>query len=94
MGSLVGVAVAAVAIIGGIELRGVDRLKSIFGGDFDPGQYRMLIFGLATAGDDGAARLIASRQPSIVLHEAKAVAAANVKEGRGVAQRPEPSSRG
>lgn len=86
MGSLVGVAVAAVAIIGGIELlRELDWLKSIFGDDFDPGQYRMLIFGLAMVlmmvwRPRG---LIASRQPSIVLNEAEAVAAAHVKEGRG-----------
>jgi len=86
MGSLFGVAVAAVAIIGGIELlRELDWLKSIFGPGFDPGQYRMLIFGLAMVimmvwRPRG---LIASRQPSIVLHEAKAVSGAHVKEGHG-----------
>ena len=74
------------AIIGGIELlRELDWLKSIFGDDFDPGQYRMLIFGLAMVlmmiwRPRG---LISSREPSIVLNEAKAVAAAHVKEGRG-----------
>jgi branched-chain amino acid transport system permease protein len=86
MGSLFGVAVAAVAIIGGIELlRELDWLKTIFGPDFDPGQYRMLIFGFAMVlmmiwRPRG---LIASRHPSIVLHEAKAVAGDLVKEGRG-----------
>ncbi|KAB2940308.1 MAG: high-affinity branched-chain amino acid ABC transporter permease LivM [Hyphomicrobium sp.] len=86
MGSLVGVAVAAVAIIGGIELlRELDWLKSIFGPDFDPGQYRMLIFGFAMVlmmvwRPRG---LIASREPSIALHEAKAVSGAHVKEGHG-----------
>jgi branched-chain amino acid transport system permease protein len=85
MGSLVGVAIAAVAIIGGIELlRELDWLKAIFGRDFDPGQYRMLIFGLAMVlimvwRPRG---LIASREPSIALHEAKAVAGEHVKEGR------------
>jgi branched-chain amino acid transport system permease protein len=85
MGSLVGVAIAAVAIIGGIELlRELDWLRNIFGDDFDPGQYRMLIFGLAMVlmmiwRPRG---LIASRQPSILLNEGNAVAAA-VKEGRG-----------
>ena len=86
MGSLFGVAVAAVAIIGGIELlRELDWMKSIFGNDFDPGQYRMLIFGLAMVvmmvwRPRG---LIASRHPSIVLDECKSVEGAHVKEGRG-----------
>ncbi len=86
MGSLLGVAVAAVAIIGGIELlRELDWLKSIFGPDFDPGQYRMLIFGFAMVlmmvwRPRG---LIAARHPSITLNEAKAVAGDHVKEGRG-----------
>jgi branched-chain amino acid transport system permease protein len=86
LGSLFGVAVAAVAVIGGIELlRELDWLKSIFGPDFDPGQYRMLIFGLAMVvmmiwRPRG---LIASREPSIALNEAKAVSGAHVKEGHG-----------
>jgi branched-chain amino acid transport system permease protein len=86
MGSIVGVAVAAVAIIGGVELlRELDWLKSVFGPDFDPGQYRMLIFGFAMVlmmvwRPRG---LIASREPSISLHEAKAVSGAHVKEGHG-----------
>ncbi len=86
MGSLVGVAVAAVVIIGGIELlRELDWLKSIFGDGFDPGQYRMLIFGFAMVlmmvwRPRG---LIASREPSIALNEAKAVSGAHVKEGHG-----------
>jgi branched-chain amino acid transport system permease protein len=86
MGSLVGVAIAAVVIIGGIELlRELDWLKSIFGDGFDPAQYRMLIFGFAMVlmmvwRPRG---LIASREPSIALHEAKAVSSAHVKEGHG-----------
>jgi branched-chain amino acid transport system permease protein len=86
MGSLLGVAVAAVAVIGGIELlRELDWLKSIFGPDFDPGQYRMLIFGLAMVvmmiwRPRG---LIASRDPSIVLAQGKSIAGTHVKEGRG-----------
>ncbi len=48
MGSLLGTAIAAVAMIGGTELlRELDWMKAIFGNDFDPVQYRMLIFGLA-----------------------------------------------
>ena len=86
MGSLVGVAVAAVAVIGGIELlRELDWMKAIFGEDFDPGQYRMLIFGLAMVivmiwRPRG---LIASRDPSIVLNEGKSIAGVHVKEGHG-----------
>ena len=87
MGSLVGVAVAAVVVIGGIELlRELDWMKSIFGDDFDPGQYRMLIFGLAMVivmiwRPRG---LMSSREPSIVLHdEGKSIAGAHVKEGHG-----------
>ena len=86
MGSLVGVAVAAIVVIGGIELlRELDWMKSIFGQDFDPGQYRMLIFGLAMVvvmiwRPRG---LMSSRQPSIVLNEGKAIAREHVKEGHG-----------
>jgi branched-chain amino acid transport system permease protein len=48
MGSQIGVAIAAIAMIGGTELlRELDWMKQIFGKDFDPVQYRMLIFGLA-----------------------------------------------
>jgi branched-chain amino acid transport system permease protein len=66
-------------------LRELDWLKSIFGGGFDPGQYRMLIFGFAMVlmmvwRPRG---LIASREPSIALAEAKAVSGAHVKEGHG-----------
>jgi branched-chain amino acid transport system permease protein len=86
MGSLAGVAVAAVAIIGGIELlRELDFLKSVFGRDFDPAQYRMLIFGLAMVlvmiwRPRG---LVAAREPSIALGESKAISGAHVKEGHG-----------
>jgi len=46
MGSQVGVAIAAIAMIGGTEImRDMDFLKEIFGSTFDPTQYRMLIFG-------------------------------------------------
>ena len=61
-------------------------MKSIFGDDFDPGQYRMLIFGLAMVivmiwRPRG---LMSSREPSILLHdEGKSIAGAHVKEGHG-----------
>src|SRR5215510_1910211 len=71
MGSLVGVAVAAVIMIGGTEImRELDFLKAIFGNDFDPTQYRMLLFGFAMVlimvwRPRG---LIATREPSTLLN--------------------------
>jgi branched-chain amino acid transport system permease protein len=86
MGSQIGVAIAAVAMIGGTEiLREMDFLKYLFGKDFDPTQYRMLIFGLAMVilmiwKPRG---LISTREPSIFLRERKAVSGSFVKEGHG-----------
>jgi branched-chain amino acid transport system permease protein len=71
MGSLIGVAMAAVIMIGGTEImRELDFLKAIFGNDFDPTQYRMLLFGFAMVlimvwRPRG---LIATREPSTLLH--------------------------
>ena len=70
MGSLIGVAVAAVIMIGGTEImRELDFLKVVFGSDFDPTQYRMLLFGFAMVlimiwRPRG---LIATRRPSVLL---------------------------
>ncbi len=86
MGSMIGVAIAAVLMIGGTEImRELDFLKLIFGSDFDPVQYRMLLFGLAMVlimiwKPRG---LISTREPSAFLKERKTVAATFVKEGRG-----------
>jgi branched-chain amino acid transport system permease protein len=89
MGSQIGVAIAAVAMIGGTEiLRQLDFLKEIFGDTFDPAQYRMLLFGLAMVlimiwKPRG---LISTRQPSTFLKERterKAVSAVLVKDGHG-----------
>jgi branched-chain amino acid transport system permease protein len=86
MGSMIGVAIAAIAMIGGTEImRDLDFLKSIFGNDFDPTQYRMLLFGLAMVlimiwKPRG---LISTREPSAFLKEPKTVAATFVQEGRG-----------
>ncbi len=86
MGSQLGVAIAAVAMVGGTEiLRELDFLKQLFGKDFDPTQYRMLLFGLAMVvlmiwKPRG---LISTREPSIVLKENKAISANLVKEGHG-----------
>src|SRR5215468_2444196 len=71
MGSLIGVAIAAIFMIGGTEImRELDFLKLVFGNDFDPNQYRMLLFGFAMVlimiwKPRG---LIATREPSTLLH--------------------------
>jgi branched-chain amino acid transport system permease protein len=86
MGSQIGVAIAAIAMIGGTEImRELDFLKLLFGSTFDPTQYRMLLFGLAMVlimiwRPRG---LIATRDPSIVLKERKAIGKDLIKEGRG-----------
>ena len=86
MGSQIGVAIAAIAMIGGTEiLRELDWLKRVFGPDFEPTQYRMLLFGLAMVlvmiwRPRG---LISTREPSIFLSERRAVRADMVKEGHG-----------
>ncbi len=86
MGSQVGVAIAAVVMIGGTELlRELDWLKQIFGAEFDPTKYRMLLFGLAMVimmvwKPRG---LISTREPSIALHQRKAISSDLVKEGHG-----------
>jgi branched-chain amino acid transport system permease protein len=86
MGSQIGVAIAAVAMIGGTEgLRELDVLKQVFGNEFDPTQYRMLLFGFAMvlimiARPRG---LISQRHATVHLAERKAISGALVKEGRG-----------
>ena len=86
MGSQIGVAIAAIAMIGGTEImRELDFLKVLFGSTFDPTQYRMLLFGLAMVlimiwRPRG---LIATREPSVVLKERKTIGTDLVKEGRG-----------
>jgi len=85
MGSQLGVAIAAIAMIGGTEiLRELEWLKHIFGADFEPTQYRMLLFGLGMVilmvwRPRG---LIATRQPSIFLKERRAIRSDLVGEGR------------
>jgi len=86
MGSQIGVAVAAVVMIGGTEiLRDLDFLKDIFGSTFDPTQYRMLLFGLAMVvimiwRPRG---LVSTRAPSIFLKQRTTIAADLVEQGRG-----------
>jgi branched-chain amino acid transport system permease protein len=85
MGSQVGVAIAAVAIIGGTEiLRELDFLKVVFGPGFDATQYRMLLLGLAMVviiiwKPRG---LIDKREPTVTLKERMAIPPAPAREGR------------
>ena len=86
MGSQVGVAVAAVVLVGGTEiLRELEWTKQIFGQDFDPSQYRSLIFGGAMVimmiwKPRG---IVSSREPSLFLKEKKSVSGSLVGEGHG-----------
>src|SRR6202142_505105 len=86
MGSQIGVVIAAIVMIGGSELlRQLDFLKAIFGESFDPTQYRMLMFGFAMVlimiwRPRG---LIATREPSVLLKDHKAIAVDLINEGHG-----------
>ena len=70
-------------MIGGTELlRELDLLKAVFGPDFDPTQYRMLLFGLAMVlimiwRPRG---LVSARAPSVFLRERRR-SRADVVEG-------------
>ncbi|MBU2534064.1 MAG: high-affinity branched-chain amino acid ABC transporter permease LivM [Alphaproteobacteria bacterium] len=86
MGSQIGVAIAAIVLIGGLEyLRDVTFLKVIFGEDFDPKQWRMVIFGflMVTVMVWRPRGLISGRTPSIALKERRAIGSDLVKEGHG-----------
>ncbi|MCK0198820.1 high-affinity branched-chain amino acid ABC transporter permease LivM [Ancylobacter sp. 6x-1] len=86
MGSQIGVAVAAAVMMGGMEaLRNLDFLKQVFGQDFDPALYRMLIFGFAMVSIMvwKPRGLVSTREPTIFLKERKAVSGDLVKEGHG-----------
>lgn len=86
LGSQIGVVIASVVMIGGIELlRNLGFLKDIFGPDFEPTQYRMLIFGLAMVlimvwKPRG---IISSRNPSAVYKERKKIGSDMVAQGEG-----------
>jgi branched-chain amino acid transport system permease protein len=97
MGSLTGIAVAALVMIGGTEaLRELEFLKTGifigdtriipgFGADFTPELYRMLLFGLAMV----IVMLwkprgfVGSRTPTAFLKERRAVSSSFTKEGHG-----------
>jgi len=84
MGSLGGIAVAAMAMIGGTEvLRELGFLKLVFGPSFTPELYRMLLFGMAMVivmmwKPRG---FVGSREPTAFLHKRKSVSASFAKEG-------------
>jgi len=86
LGSQIGVVIASVVLIGGLEmLRNLDFLKEIFGNDFDPTRYRMLLFGIAMVlimvwKPRG---LVSSREPTAVLKERKKISADMVAQGEG-----------
>ncbi|EKF60267.1 MAG: high-affinity branched-chain amino acid ABC transporter permease LivM [Agrobacterium albertimagni] len=86
MGSLTGIAVAAIVMIGGTELlREMQFLKLVFGPDFTPELYRMILFGLAMVivmlfKPRG---FVGSREPTAFLKERKAVSGSFTKEGHG-----------
>ncbi|OHV84516.1 high-affinity branched-chain amino acid ABC transporter permease LivM [Rhizobium sp. LCM 4573] len=86
MGSLTGIAIAAVVMVGGTELlREMSFLKLVFGPDFTPELYRMLLFGLAMIivmlfKPRG---FVGSREPTAFLKERKAIAGSFTKEGHG-----------
>ncbi|NML72769.1 high-affinity branched-chain amino acid ABC transporter permease LivM [Rhizobium sp. S-51] len=86
MGSLTGIAVAAVVMVGGTELlREMEFLKHVFGPDFTPELYRMLLFGLAmiVVMLFKPRGFVGSRQPTAFLKESKAVSGSFTKEGHG-----------
>jgi branched-chain amino acid transport system permease protein len=86
MGSQIGVAIAAVVMIGGTEImRRIEFLKHIFGPTFEPTQYRMLLFGLAMVAIMRwrPRGLIATRTPSVFLKKRRSISVDLVAGGRG-----------
>ncbi|MFH1792984.1 MAG: high-affinity branched-chain amino acid ABC transporter permease LivM [Pseudomonadota bacterium] len=86
MGSLVGIAVAALVMIGGMELlREMQFLKLAFGPNFTPELYRMLLFGMAMVivmvwKPRG---FVGSREPTAFLKSRKSVSGSFTREGHG-----------
>ncbi len=86
MGSLTGIAIAAAVMIGGTEiLRELSFLKMVFGQDFTPELYRMLVFGLAmvVVMIYKPRGFVGSRSPTAFLFEQKSVSGSFTKEGHG-----------
>ena len=91
LGSQLGIVLSSIVMIGGIELlRNLDFLKvaafNVLGmKDFDPIQYRMLLFGLALVvimvwRPRG---IVSSRAPTVSLGKSRAISGDLVKEGHG-----------
>ncbi|WP_102957857.1 high-affinity branched-chain amino acid ABC transporter permease LivM [Mangrovicella endophytica] len=83
LGSQVGVVIASVVMIGGIELlRNLGFLHAL---GFDPTEYRMLIFGLAMIAIMvwKPRGLVSSRSPSAIYKEKKKIGADLVAQGEG-----------
>jgi branched-chain amino acid transport system permease protein len=86
MGSQIGVAIAAIVLVGGPEvLRNLSFLQAIFGTGFDPNEYRLLLFGAGMVAMMvwRPRGLISERSPTVVLKERKAISGSLVKEGHG-----------
>jgi branched-chain amino acid transport system permease protein len=86
MGSQLGVAIAALVMVGGFEaLRHTENLQSIFGEGFDPALYRMLLFGVAMVAIMiwRPRGIVGTRDPSITLGKASSIKGDLVKEGHG-----------
>ncbi|MBF9233417.1 high-affinity branched-chain amino acid ABC transporter permease LivM [Microvirga alba] len=86
MGSQIGVAIAAIVLVGGPEmLRNLTFLKAVFGEGFDPNEYRLLLFGMGMVAMMvwRPRGLISEREPSVILKERKAISGSLVKEGHG-----------
>lgn len=86
LGSQIGIVIASVVMVGGIELlRNLNFLKQVFGPSFEPTEFRMLIFGLAMVvimvwKPRG---LVSTREPSATLKEKKLIKADQVAQGEG-----------
>jgi branched-chain amino acid transport system permease protein len=86
MGSQLGVAIAAVVLVGGPEiLRNLGFLQAVFGQGFDPNEYRLLLFGIGMVAMMiwRPRGLISEREPSVFLKERRAISSSLVKEGHG-----------
>jgi branched-chain amino acid transport system permease protein len=86
MGSQIGVAIAAIVLVGGPEvLRNLTFLQAVFGSGFDPNEYRLLLFGIGMVAMMvwRPRGLISEREPSVILKERKAISGSLVKEGHG-----------
>jgi branched-chain amino acid transport system permease protein len=86
LGSQIGVVFASIAVIGAFELfRQLDFLKAVLPEGVDPGQFRMLVVGLAMVlimrwKPRG---FVTRRDPSVYLKEKKSVSGDLVAEGHG-----------